>query len=333
MQAVLASVGLGMLLGFGSPGDEEAARATDGVLLPTADSGPVIAPRSGASQTLVGHAAAISRAPFSDRQRRLPWTRRPVDFGHMLQPGETFRYDVRLAGNPVGLAEAQVVRRAAGPHARDDRVALRARAQTSGVVALVTSMVDEMQVWVDARTGAPLVHENLVERTGWLRGRYRRRVTVATFEGRGQVRLVDVKDARVESEVRRVPRDTLDALSMLAWLRALELEVGESIRVHVVDGTVLHRIEVERGHTAARPDVPIATALGVDAVIELQARIVRVDAYDQPRLEHEPRSMRIWLSADPRRIPLLLETDVWFGALRLTLSGYDPPSSPGSQSR
>ncbi|HWB82184.1 MAG TPA: hypothetical protein VG755_44780, partial [Nannocystaceae bacterium] len=65
--------------------------------------------------------------------------------------------------------------------------------------------------------------------------------------------------------------------------------------------------------------------LGKNDTVRITGTMTRVDAFDQPLPGKRVFSMRAWLSADARKIPLAMESDMWVGALRLELSSYDPP--------
>jgi hypothetical protein len=41
--------------------------------------------------------------------------------------------------------------------------------------------------------------------------------------------------------------------------------------------------------------------------------------------------MRAWISDDGRRIPLVLESDIWLGVVRLILTQYDPPQGSAGE--
>jgi hypothetical protein len=42
--------------------------------------------------------------------------------------------------------------------------------------------------------------------------------------------------------------------------------------------------------------------------------------------------MRVWVSNEGRRIPLMIESDLWLGVVRLILTQYDPPhESPAAR--
>lgn len=283
---------------------------------------------------LVGRSGELARPPFVDRTRRAPHSPRPAAFGATLLPGEHFKFDIYFGGNPTGIAEAGVVAREPGPFGSPDRVRLEGSARTSGVVALLTTLVYDMAAVVDAETGAPIETGSITRREG-LSSTYRRREITSTYFGRGFVEIVDKKDERVSTTRKRLPVETFDPLSIMAWVRSLELKPGEKAKAYGLDGTVLLRVDIT-GRGPARPDTmpPIAASLGIspDQVNQLDGVITRVDRYGAAIPGKKAYKLRVWVSSDGRRIPLLLESDIWLGVVRLILTQYDPPRSPSPAS-
>lgn len=283
----------------------------------------------------IGWAASLADPAVVDRRRRVPLIPRPGDFGDTLRVGERFRYDVTFAGNPTGIAEASIVAREAGLYGAPDRVRLEGFARTSGVVSLLTTLTYEMHTYVDAVSGAPLDGFAVAKRTGM--GRARRRETTTIYAGRG---LVEIDDVRVADQTttsklrRRIPVDTFDSLSLMAWVRALDLEPGERARAYGLDGKTLLRVDVtSKGKSRLDPMPGIATAIGVrsDEVYELEGTISRADRWGAVIPGKKVYKMRVWVSSDGRKIPLVLESDIWFGVVRLILTQYDPPQGDRSQ--
>ncbi|MEZ4380265.1 MAG: DUF3108 domain-containing protein [Nannocystaceae bacterium] len=279
----------------------------------------------------LGWSGALADPDFVDRRRRYPLIPRPAPFGDSLRPGERFRYDVTFSGNPTGVAEAAVVAREPGPFGSPDRVRLEGFAKTGGVVSLLTTLTYTIKSVIDADTGASITTYAETQRTGL--GRDRSREVNTTFGGRGYV---EIHDKRIDDKTRevtlrkRIPVDTFDSLSVMAWVRALDLAPGERARVYGLDGKVLLRVDVEgKGKTKLDPMPGIGTALGLrsDDVYELSGSITRVDSYGAPLPGKKVYKMRVWVSDDGRRIPLVLESDVWLGVVRLILTQYDPPHS------
>lgn len=286
----------------------------------------------GAAASAVGMTHALLDPPLRDARRRAPATARPTDFGATLAIGERFRFDVTFAGNSAGMAEAQVVAlepdpRGGPPHGAPI-VRIEGHARTSGIVSLLATVTDDMVTLVDARSGAAISSENLLVYGGWSPVGYKRRLTKSAYEGRGQVRIHDAKDAKTRKHLKRAPIDTFDPLSVMAWVRAQPLQPGEKAKAHVIDGTTLMRIEVEvlpAGPMERMPSVGKALGLGKNDVVKISGTMTRVDEFDQPLPGKRVFAMRAWLSNDGRRIPLAMESDMWVGALRLELTAYDPP--------
>ena len=305
---------------------------------PSAVAGPAdlyagISGSIGASGGLVGWAGALAAPEVADHLRRAPLWPRPAPIGATLAPGERFRFDVTFSGNPTGIAEARVMAREPGPFGEADRVRLEGFARTSGVVALLTTLTYDITSWVDAVSGAPVEGLAITKRTSM--GRTRQRQVETEFLGRGLVEIAETRQAESTTTSppirRRIPGDTFDTLSIMAWVRALELGPGERARTHALDGKVLLRVEiVGKGRTRLEPMPSIGTALGIGAedVYELEGSITRVDPFGVPMPGKKSYKMRAWLSADGRRIPLVLESDIWLGVVRLILTQYDPPSAP-----
>lgn len=259
-------------------------------------------------------------------------------------PGERFGFDVTFAGNPAGLAQAEIVSIDPDPRgpapAGAPTLKIVGHARTSGVISLLATVTDDMTTVIDAHTGAAISSQNVLHYSGWSPAKYKHRVTEHSYEGRGYVRIVDTKDDKAKKKLKRVPVDTFDALSSMAWVRTLDLEKGEKATAHVVDGTTLMRVEIESLGTAPPPNMPSITRaleLKDDDITAIRGVLTRVDEYDQPRPNKRVYKFGAWISNDRRRIPLVLESDMWVGAIRLTLNSYDPPSertpSKGPQTR
>ncbi len=170
----------------------------------------------------------------------------------------------------------------------------------------------------------------MLDYAGWSPQKYKHRVTEQFYDGRGYLRVVDTKDGKAKKKRKRVPLDTFDPMSSMAWVRTLDLEPGERAKAHVVDGTTLMRVEIEAvGHEAPpkMPSIVRALELRDEDIMMLRGVLTRVDEYDQPIPGKRTYKLRAWVSTDRRRIPLVMESDMWVGSLRLTLSSYDPPEA------
>ncbi len=288
---------------------------------------------------VVGWAAALDEPEFSDRRRRMPATELPGGYVDSLRIGERFVFDVYIAGNPAGLAEASVAEYQADPRGEppqgSGRIRIEGRAVTSGVVSLLTSMEDAMTTWLDAGSGATISNTNRIERSGLGTTKYKKRTTVTEFEGRGSVRVTDTKDVKTTKMTRQVPRDTLDPLAAMAWVRALDLAEGERVSAHVLDGKVLLRLDVVgRGPAKLDPLPSVAVGLGVkpEDVRLVEGTLSWVDRHGVVREDQRTYQFRAFTTQDERRLLLAIETDMWLGVLELVLNRYDPPTAPEATS-
>ena len=79
------------------------------------------------------------------------------------------------------------------------------------------------------------------------------------------------------------------------------------------------------------PSMAAALGLRPEDTIRIEGSITRVDEHGAAIPGKKAFMMRAWLSADARRIPLVMESDLWVGAIRLVISGYDPPTTEASR--
>ena len=310
----------------------EAARG-DASRVPKMSSPTVQTTPKPSREPVIGWSASLDEPEFEDRRRRLPATPVPPSYAFALRVGERFVFDVFFAGNAAGLAEAGISEYHADPRGDapqgSGKYKLEGRAVTSGVVALLSTMEDKMITWVDAGSGAVVQSINMLDRAGLgTSGKYKKRVTETDFEGRGYIRIVDARDEKTTKKTQQVPRNTFDPLSAMAWVRSLDLGEGEMATAHVLDGTVLLKVEViGRGRAKLDPMPSIAQGLGVkpEDVFLLEGTLSRVDRYGVVREDKRKFSFRAYMTQDERRLLLAIETDMWMGVLRLVLNRYDPP--------
>jgi hypothetical protein len=150
------------------------------------------------------------------------------------------------------------------------------------------------------------------------------------------VEIADDKDGKVTTSRKRLPIDTFDPMSIMAWVRSLDLEPGGKAKAYGLDGGTLLRVDITSRGPMRLNDMPsIGTALGIapDQVVAYDGTITRVDRYGAAIPGKKVYKMRVWVSSEGRRIPLMIESDLWLGVVRLILTQYDPPVESAPTSR
>ncbi len=109
-----------------------------------------------------------------------------------------------------------------------------------------------------------------------------------------------------------VPLDTHDLGGLLYLTRTLPMKIGRTFQTHLFSVGYVWQV---RGVVAGR--TKITSIFGVRAAYQLQARACHLN---NPRF---CQSITVWLSDDPLRIPLKIESQVRFlGAVTAELVGY-----------
>lgn len=306
-------------------------RSKDGCVLPLVSSRPVHHEAIADWPTL-SWMSPLVQPPRVDHQLRMPPRPQVFAFGKSLRIGERFVFDVSYAGNAAGYAEVHVA--AKEPKLPDSAypggpvVLIEGRVRSSGVLSLLTTVTDHMRSWIDAETGAPLKVINELNQEG-IGAKYKHRRTTTEFQGRGYVRINDQRDEKVRNRTRHLPADTFDPMAGIAWVRSLEIDPGETVTAHALDGTVLLRMVVtHRGPSRLEPLPSVAAGLGVrqENIDLYEGRLTRVDRYDRPIPGKREFGFRAWVDRRPPKLLLALESDMWLGVVKIRLSRYEPPN-------
>lgn len=228
--------------------------------------------------TLLAHAALLAGL-----------ARAPV---YPFQVGETLRYDATLGYFPIGAATAAVVR----------------TTRERGSDAFVFTAVGE---------GGPPGFKARYEMTSWARSdelaslRFHRRLTQGSKvdEERYQI-LPDSGRYRQEGVAQDwlSPRDALDELAYLYYLRTIPLKVGQSFTMSRYFKTGYNPVQVR---VTGRERVALFDGRTVPCLnLELTAR---------------GATMAVSLTDDERRLPVSLTLPLPYGSVLLTLSGVTSP--------
>jgi Protein of unknown function (DUF3108) len=215
--------------------------------------------------------------------------------------GESLQYDVLWEGGPLDISAGRVevsVEPAEGANRR-----LVATAETAPWVSRFFEARDRFETDADGEL-FPIVHRREQQQ-----GRRQIRRRFEYDRSAGLVRMINLAGAG-DVVPFRIPPGTRDALTAFFYVRTLPLAPGTAIRLPVNDAGRNLVVELV---VAGREDVSL-NGRRVPA-LRLEPRLIeRV-----PR--RAPTQVRVWLSEDGRRVPLLAEVAAGFGRVKLRLRG------------
>jgi hypothetical protein len=138
-------------------------------------------------------------------------------------------------------------------------------------------------------------------------GKHRRSRTV-TFHHDTSSATIDIKTATVVQQTFKIPPGTLDTLSALFAIRALPLREGLTLTMPVADGDDVYDVGISVG-----PRETMDSALGPRAAWRVTPNVLTGAG------QMKGRTLRLWISDDPRRLPLRLEADMPVGRFVVNL--------------
>jgi hypothetical protein len=229
-----------------------------------------------------------------------------VTAGSPLQVGEKLSFNVSWS-NFVTAARMELELVGQGAFFGQEGYQLRTRVETVGYVrSLFAELDNEYTSYVDAKTLLPYRVQNTTRQ-----GDKSDDATIVVDQRAQTARHADGTESKL-------PAPSFDLPALVYALRARGLRPGERAKFSAFHGKKSFEIEAE-----AKERERIATQLGeYDAVrIELSAKGKESPSY----------RVRLWLSADERRLPLLIVSKPSFGEVKAQLAQVSVASAPKVQ--
>jgi hypothetical protein len=217
------------------------------------------------------------------------------------RPGERLRMDLSLLGSiKVGEVQFSVERPGAGGAV----IPLVGKARNTARFGPLQKLVAVALSWVDATTLRPERYREEADEDG------RRRSIDARFVPPGPTVTLENMDrgTRGTSTFDR-QGEVLDALSALYLLRAARLSAGDRLCFDLVANGKYWRFA---GAVAARPET-FEVPAGRFTALRVEGTATRADGAGKPR------PIWAWYSADARRLPLAVVTEVDLGVVSAKL--------------
>jgi hypothetical protein len=136
----------------------------------------------------------------------------------------------------------------------------------------------------------------------------RHRMKTTTFDQSAKKATFEVDTRTVVKKDLAIPGFTQDALSAIYVLRSIPFKTGEKFNMPVSDNGQIYKVQMQVG--AAEP---VKTGLGTINGLKVTPVITGPD-------KDAPKGLALWISDDPRRLPLRMEAQLLVGKFVVTLS-------------
>ena len=229
--------------------------------------------------------------------------------GAPFRTGEALTYDLELALVKAGRLSLLVDR----PMSGGTLLPLKARAQSTAAFANVKRLTAVGLSWISPTTLRPQRYREEGDEDGV------RRSTDVRFPAAGGTVTLEqrYRDERGASSFQR-EGEPLDAVSALYYLRSARLAPGDRFCVDLVGAGRYWHVTAEVAAGRERVDTPAGRfeALRVDVVA------TRADV--PPGGKGRTRELHVWLSADARRLPVSIVSEIDAGPVSATLTSWRP---------
>jgi uncharacterized protein DUF3108 len=227
-----------------------------------------------------------------------PKVERPVPF----KAGETLEYEISWSGSvTAGSATVRVVdkRPSLGSTAWD----LVADGRPTPFLAALYPVYYKAETLVDAYTLLPQ-QSTLYSEEG-----KRRRNRIVTFHPDTSSATLEIKTATLVQQTFKIPPGTLDTMSALFAIRALPFREGLTLTMPVADGDDVYEVRVSVG-----PRETVDSRLGPQPAWRVTPNVISGTG------QMKGRTITVWISDDPRRLPLKMEADMPIGKFVISLT-------------
>lgn len=233
-------------------------------------------------------------------EQKAPWAA-PV----FPPAGETLNFKIAWGFIDAGIAQIQTA------HTPEGKLQIRAYAWNNGLFEALYRVSDTIVSTLDSERGEPIHFSKVLNEGGW-----HSRTTIdfdqksrlahladSVFDGKGEP-----KPGRASDTTVTLDGPSYDILSAFFLFRTLDLQVGKSQEIWAVSGKKKYRLQV-LVHRKERVEVPAGS---------YDCFVVEPILADDGLFKSKGQ-LTIWLTDDPRRIPVLVKAKIALGSVRIEL--------------
>ncbi len=135
----------------------------------------------------------------------------------------------------------------------------------------------------------------------------RHRMKTTTFDQGARKASFQVETRTLVKKDLAIPGFTQDALSAIYVLRSIPFKPGEKFNMPVTDNGQIYKVQMQVGGVE-----PVKTGMGTINAFKITPVITGPD-------KDSPRGLALWISDDPRRLPVKMEAQLLVGTFVVTL--------------
>jgi hypothetical protein len=221
---------------------------------------------------------------------------------HLSNGGEKATYRATWNGIPIASAEIHAAPRVV---AGKKFYQVKIQAQTAKYLEIIWKMRDSIESFFEADTFQP--HHYI-----FLQRENRRKSDItARFNPSNRKWTVRRKQGEKVKEFEFVSAKTFDPVSATYLARSMDLEVGDKLEMEVFGGKSRYRVTLD---VVAKE--PVSTKMGEFEAFKIIPRVTNLnpDGYAQ-----RMREATVWISADEKRRPLLITSQVFIGSVSIEM--------------
>jgi uncharacterized protein DUF3108 len=220
----------------------------------------------------------------------------PVPF----KPGETLEYDIGWSSF-VTAGTATVSVKEKKPSYGSTAYYIVAEGRPTSMVSTLYTLYYKADTLLDSYSLLPQ-RGSLYSEEG---KRHRMKTTV--FNQAAKKATYEIETRTIVKKDLAIPGFTQDALSAIFVLRSIPFKAGEKFNMPVSDNGNIYKVQMQVGAVE-----PVKTGLGTVNGLKITPVITGPD-------KDSPRGLALWISDDPRRLPLKMEAQLLVGKFTVTL--------------
>jgi uncharacterized protein DUF3108 len=217
-----------------------------------------------------------------------------------FKPGETLEYDIGWSSFvTAGTATVSVKEKKASFGSTAYYIVAEGRPTT--MVSKLYTLYYKADTLLDTFTLLPQ-RGSLYSEEG-----KRHRMKTTLFNQPAKKATYEVETRTLVKKELAIPAFTQDALSAVYVLRSIPFKAGEKFNMPVSDNGNVYKVQMQVGTVE-----PVKTGLGTINGLRITPVITGPD-------KDSPRGLALWISDDPRRLPLKMEAQLMVGKFTVTL--------------